>query len=124
MRTLLLFALLALAPIAFADPYPQLGDCTSGGTLALERIEITGGTAESTFYVDDEGYLLGSGIWIYPEWNGVWTPKPPGIYSEGHSNENLQRGGSSEIIAASPDTRSDPDICVDNADLGPDKMLL
>jgi hypothetical protein len=42
--------------------------------------------------VDDENYLLGNGIWLYVESNGVWVEKLPGVYLEGTSNANLQRG--------------------------------
>jgi hypothetical protein len=44
---LLLFALSAPA-LVHADPYPQAGACDSAGQPALHRVEVTGGSEETT----------------------------------------------------------------------------
>lgn len=107
MRALIILLLITLAAPALADPYPQVGVCDSAGQLALHRIEVTGGSAGTTIYVDDENYALGNGIFTYAESNGVWVDKLPGVYLEGLSNANLQRGGSNPIVP------TDSEICVD-----------
>jgi hypothetical protein len=118
-----LFLAFPLSNGAHADPYPQCCACDSGGQLALQRIEITPGRAAGTMYVDDENYLLGNGVWVYEETNGLWMEKAPGLYLEGLSNANLQRGGGPPI-SASPPGHSDPDICTDDSTGPPDTMLL
>lgn len=105
-----------LATLAHADPYPQWGDCGSGGVPALHRVEITGGSALTTAYIDDEDWLLGNGTSFWLETNGDWVPKAPGVYLEGLSNANLQEGGSPPWIPG------DSWICYDESLEGPDQV--
>lgn len=120
MRSLLMLLLITLAAPALADPYYQSGSgfCGSRGQPALHRIELTGGSAATTIYVDDENYALGNGIWMYAETNELWVDKGPGIYFEGLSNANLQRGGSTPLVPG------DNDICMDAPGFPPDTFLL
>jgi hypothetical protein len=60
-------------------------------------------------YLDDENAVSGTGEWLYVESNGVWVEKGPGVYLEGASNANLQRGGSSQIVP------NDDEICIDES---------
>ena len=124
MRALLVSVLLAAfcvpQALVAADP---LDPCDSAGQVALHRIEITPGRADGTVYVDDENYALGNGVWIYQETNGVWAEKAPGVYLEGLSKENLQRGGG-PFIFASPRDHNEPDICSDDPSWLPDTMIL
>jgi hypothetical protein len=82
-----------LLPLVLADAH---GDCDSKGQPALGIVEIAG-----IAYIDDRNYLLGNGVWVYLESNGV-----------GH----LQRGAS----CGWPD---DCEICYDDSDVGPDTLL-
>ena len=94
------------------------GACGSAGQVALHRIEVTPGVAAGTFYIDDENYALGNGLWIYAETNGVWVPKLPGVYVEGNSNANLQRG---DFIPLTYPNQYD--ICYDDAGVEPDTLI-
>jgi hypothetical protein len=91
---------LAIAPFAWADPNDD-PNCGPDGNIALGVVEID--TPAGTFYVDDRNYLLGNGIWLYQECNGI---------------DGLQRGGSSPIL---PD---DNEICQDDPSVPPDCFIL
>lgn len=89
MRVLLLIALCGLVGTAFAgaeDP------CSSRGTPAAGIIEITGGTADSTVYLDDRNVAMGNGDYVYLESNTIWSAKLPGVYVGDVAGADLQRG--------------------------------
>lgn len=96
--------LLAL-PAALASHTPQ-GDCDAGDGPSLGIFTISGGTADTTFYVDDRGAL---GVSIYRESNGI---------SSGGSDpaHDLQRGAPSPVFG--------PDSCVDDPNVPPDERIL
>jgi len=96
MNKTLVLALLA-ASVVMPLAAHAAGDCDSKGTPALGIVGAGG------FYVDDRNYALGNGVWVYQESNGI---------------DNLQRGGSSQIV---PD---DNEICYDDSDAGPDTLLV
>jgi hypothetical protein len=121
MRTL--FPLAAAALLAGAALAEPVGDCDSKGQPALGIVQVTGGSAGSTFYVDDRNYVTGNGIWFYQEDNGLWTEKPAGVVVGDPEHRDLQRG--SWTCDPTPD---DCEICYDwDPDLwqyGPDRLLL
>ena len=92
-----------VAPFALATHTPQ-GGCDSGDAPSLGIVQI--GEGDDAFYVDDRNYLLGNGIWIYEETNGIFVADDPA-----HS---IQRGG------ASPYVPDDSEICVDDPLVIPD----
>jgi hypothetical protein len=96
-KTLVLALLAATVVMPFAA-HASTGDCDSKGTPALGEVSIGG-----AFYIDDRNYLLGNGLWVYQESNGI---------------DNLQRGGSSQIV---PD---DNEICVDDPNVAPDQLIV
>jgi hypothetical protein len=57
--------------------------------------QLTGGSAATTYYVDDRGFVDGGGTWIYAESNGDWQEKLPGVYHAAHvwDQDDLQPGG-------------------------------
>lgn len=87
--SILLVALFALSSTHAAEP------CFGYGLDATGLWQLTDGTAESTVYVDDHGYTMGEGVWIWQEANGLWTPKLPGAYSmpPWWAQDDLQLGG-------------------------------
>lgn len=113
----LLVSLALLVPLA-AGSHPTPPGCGSKGHPALGIVEVTGGTAETTVYVDDRNQVFGNGIWLYAEANGVWTPKPAGVYAGDAVHDDLQRGGTSPIV---PD---DVELCVDDPRVSPDLFIL
>jgi hypothetical protein len=91
----------------------QVGDCDVGGNPSLGVVEIDTPVADPTngggdghsngvYYLDDRNYLLGDGMWLYEETNGIG---------------GLQRGGHSNYI---PD---DNEICTDDPNVEPDQLL-
>lgn len=105
LRFLVPLILLTLA-VAPAGAEPQ-GRCDSDGQPALGIVEIP--TPFAQFYVDDRNYVLGNGIWVYQETNGVYDDV----------NGHLQRGGGGNFMGA-PD---DAEICTDVGDWDPDRLL-
>ncbi|MFA5860585.1 MAG: hypothetical protein WDA16_02715, partial [Candidatus Thermoplasmatota archaeon] len=63
--------LLFLLPLLTTTAAPT--DFCAGQQPALGILQVTGGTADTTFYVDDRNYVTGNGLWIYEETNGVWS---------------------------------------------------
>ncbi len=95
-----IFVLLALLLLPSIPTAHANGDCSSWG---LGIVAIGPGTAGSTtIYVDDRGYALGYGVWVYEESNG---------------EDGLQRGGSSPYIP------NDNEICIDDSANGPDALV-
>lgn len=66
--------------------------CGSKGYPALGIIEVTGGSADTTVYIDDRNDALGNDIWIYQEANAIWSPKDAGVYMGDAAHKDLQRG--------------------------------
>lgn len=79
------------------------GDVCHGDGPALGIIEVTQGSSNSTYYVDDRGAVLGDGTYLYEESNGIWVPKPAGLYDEVHDYSNLQPGGNSILVPGDRD---------------------
>ena len=96
-----------IAPFALATHTPQ-GGCDSEDTPSLGIVQV--GDGDDAYYIDDRNYLLGNGIWVYEESNGIWVADDPA-----HS---LQRGGASAYI---PD---DSEICVDDPLVIPDTLYI
>ena len=94
-----LVAAFAATPLA---AHAAEGRCDSDGApaLGIVQIDLPDG---STYYVDDRNFVLGNGIWLYEESNSIGF---------------LQRGGASDIV---PD---DPEICVDDPEVIPDRLLV
>lgn len=92
------------------------GDCDSGGHPALGIIQVTGGTADSTVYLDDRNYALGNGLWTYHETNGLWAPKLPGVYLGDPLHADLQRGEN----CCDQHLPEDQEICADDPDVEAD----
>lgn len=103
---LALLAGLALAPAAYGTHTPQ-GRCDGNPSLGI--IEISGGTADTTFYVDDRNVVTGNGIWVYLESNGIWTGTDPA--------HDLQRGSYICMYC-------EPETCVDDPEVEPDMMVI
>jgi hypothetical protein len=124
MRPFLLLALLALAGAALAEP---IGACDSGGEPALGVVQVTGGSAGTTYYIDDRSYVTGNGLWLYVETNGMWTQKLPGVYLGG-AGPDLQRGDQCDTLVWSctfPDGRSREISRDSESDIqGPDLMVM
>jgi hypothetical protein len=97
MNKTIILALLAASVVMPFAAHASTGDCDSKGTPALGIVSIGG-----MFYIDDRNYLLGNGLWVYQESNGI---------------SDLQRGGSSQIV---PD---DNEICTDDANVPPDQLI-
>lgn len=121
MRSLLV-ALVLLVPALVSATHGSRW--CAGPDPALGIVQVTSGSADATFYVDDRNFLLGNGVWLYQEHNGAWTAKLPGVYLGDPTHADLQRGGSSVIIPASGPRTSDPDICTDDPNTIPDQLLL
>ena len=68
--------------------------CDSADQPALGIVEVNAGTAQYTFYVDDRNYVMGNGIWLYQEANGVWVDQGIGMHAGDVTDHNLQRGSS------------------------------
>ena len=124
------FVALTFACALVAASHAPMGLCGSNGNLAAGILEVTDGKAEATFYVDDRNYVLGNGIWIYQESNGIWTSQGAGVHSGDVTEHNLQRGsacgpGSSGRGGTSECTIPDPsgEICVDVIDWYPDTLV-
>lgn len=115
----LIVALIVLTPL-LSVANASIGQCT-GPEPALGIVQITGGSADSTFYVDDRNYLLGNGIWTYAETNGIWTQKAPGVVHGDPHHEDLQRGLNA-YFALVPDWAED--ICTDDPNVIPDSVIL
>jgi hypothetical protein len=118
MRTLLLvLAASFLLPLA---PHAAAGDCEAG-LFATGEWEFTGGSASTTWYLDDRDYVTGNGFWIYEETNGIWSEKLPGVYANAlgyyGTFSDLQRGGSSPLVPG------DNEICTDDSPAGPDQLV-
>jgi len=109
----LLIPLLLVLPVV-TMAHASYGDCDSKGYPALGIVEVTPGSADFTFYVDDRNYLLGNGLWIYQETNGIWKEKPAGVYFGDPQHESLQRGSHCDFL---PD---DCEICTDDWNVPPD----
>lgn len=114
MRMLSLLSLCLLLPVAFASHTP-LGECDSASGVGVG--EVTGGTWDTTYYVDDRG-VAENGIWLYAESGGAWSPKPAGVYTGDVAEHDLQRGG------ASPYLPDDTETCVDDPNGMPDLRIL
>lgn len=115
----LLIALLLLAlPVTLATA--STGQCT-GPNPAFGIIQITGGTRDSTFYINDRNQLLGNGIWTYAETNGIWTAKGAGVVQGDPQHEDLQRG----LKAYFPLVPGwAEDICTDDPSVISDSVIL
>jgi hypothetical protein len=106
-----------LAIAVFAAATHDDEGCTSAGQPALGIVQITSGSADATFYVDDRNYATGNGIWLYQEYNGVWEDKDAGVYVGDPEHRDLQRGDHCDLV---PD---DCEICWDYHENGPDWLL-
>jgi hypothetical protein len=112
-------ALLLLPFIARADDA-----CTSNGSPAAGVVEITGGTADTTAYLDDRNVATGNGVYVYLESNTIWSPKLPGIYVGSNASPDLQRGESwcNGVFNGPPFCSFD--ACTDPSDIyGPDAEI-
>ena len=76
------------------------GLCDSDGAPALGIVPLE--TPAGTYYVDDRNAVVGNGVWVYEETNSITF---------------LQRGGASDSF---PD---DPEICVDDPEVIPDRLV-
>lgn len=103
--TLVIAAVLLAAPAALAW-HPPTYSCRSEGV-----VEITEGPEGRTFYLDLHEEALEHGVLVYEETNGFWHAKPAGVYRDGETRADLQRGPS-------------PYIPNDDAMGCPDEMLL
>ncbi|HVE93577.1 MAG TPA: hypothetical protein VNB24_01560 [Acidimicrobiales bacterium] len=94
---LLAAATVAASALAFAPSVgASTGECDDGGSgLGTGVLDIAG-----IAYVDNRDYLLGNGIWIYLESNGVG---------------GLQRGGAS--------LTGEGELCDDGHPAGPDMLI-
>jgi hypothetical protein len=117
---LIVVALLTLAPVvsALGTPYPVglqypwpddagwFGACTSYVSLGELEVAFGGGV----LYLDDRNEVLGNGVWIYQESNGLYHDS---FYGD------LQRGGASRIVPG------DTEICWDVTPegVGPDQLV-
>lgn len=113
MRPTHILAFALLVPLAWATHTPQ-GACEGG----MGMVEVTGGTAQTTLYIDDRNQVTGHGTWHYFETNGVWVGRGPGVFGDDIAMHNLQRGPNSVII---PDDFKD--VCVDDPTVVPDAPL-
>lgn len=110
----LLVAMTLLAPLSLA------GHTSNAPVCPNDRLfEVTGGSADTTAYVDLRDLVRGGGIWLYVESNGHWIPKLPGVYTGEVADEDVQRGGASSIFPG------DPENCVDLDTLlyGPEMLV-
>lgn len=98
-------ALVPLVPVAHASTGPCEGD------FSLGIVQITGGTADSTYYMDDRNFVTGHGIWLYAETNGIWSGHEAGVYLGDPDHVDLQRGWNRLFGGVTPD---DDWICVDD----------
>lgn len=114
MRALLpaTIAVLFLALVARAQDDP----CSSNGYPALGIVQVTGGSANSTVYLDDRS-MLGHGEEMYLESNGIWTQKAPGIYTGDANHLDLQRGGWCNIVQCAYEQCWDESSNVNGPDL-------
>lgn len=96
----------------------SIGDCDSDGQPALGIVEVTSGSPDSTFYLDDRNWLVGNGIWTYEESNGIWKEKLAGVYFGDPSHESHQRGQGTEMF---PTDRKE---CTDDPTLLADRLLV
>ena len=94
--TLLGGAVALVAGLAGAAP-AQAGACDSDGYPATGVTEIE--TAAATYYVDDRGAVLGNGVWIYEESNGV-----PGLQRGGTSSAPGPLAETDDCSTPNPDT--------------------
>ena len=117
LRLLLWVSLLVLHLSPATATHTGVGRCDSDGWPAAGIIEFTSADAQATFYMDDRNYLLGNGMWIYQESNGVWTPQGAGVHSGDTTDHNLQRGSVSDLP---PD---DNEICSDIGDFDYDTLI-
>lgn len=92
LRLPLPFLGLAFAAAIVAASHAPMGGCDGAGQPALGIVEVTTGLAQYTFYVDDRNWVLGNGLWLYQEANGVWTHQGAGIHRGDVTDHNLQRG--------------------------------
>lgn len=104
----LALVILVSLPSAFASHAPA-GRCDSNGAPALGIVEVSGGSADTTFYVYDDGRGLPE---VWQESNGIWV-------AGGDPHHNLQRGG-----GASPIIPDDPEVCPEDPTVPPDSRIL
>lgn len=122
MRTLLapiaLISILTLAPASAAE------ECFDYGVVGTGVWQFTGGTADTTFYVDDHDFALGNGIWILEETNGVWEDKLPGVYRAAHwwSQPDMQFTDCSVIVPSDCNVHWCPEF--QEYAWGPDTLIL
>lgn len=100
-RVTLLLSASALVAGMLSAGAAQANPCTSEGNPALGVSKHE--TAAGTYYVDDRGAVIGNGVWVYKETNGV-----PG----------LQRGGRS----TAPGPLAETDSCTESSN--PDTIVL
>lgn len=111
------FALLLVLPFTSATHTP-MGWCGSGGEPALGIVEVTGGTPDTTFYIDDRNMVTGRGLWYYAETNGIWMGRGAGVFRDDVAAHNVQRGVNAILM---PDDHED--LCVDDPTVPPDRPL-
>lgn len=92
-------------------------ECTSNGWPSAGIIQVTGGTALTTAYLDDRNVVLGNGIYTYIESNGIWTPKAPGVYLGDPQHADLQRGGWCSIVQCANEPCWDAESSVNGPDI-------
>jgi hypothetical protein len=116
---LLVVVLLAFPSFATAiHALPTTDACSPG--RGLGEIEVTAGSAQSTYYVDERDVLAGDSFWLYEESNGVWSGRTAGVYAAaigGNVGADLQRGGNSVYVPG------DFDSCRDVGDWAPDTLI-
>lgn len=117
-RATLAFLLIGTALLPGAGGTPS-GACDAE-PVGFGIIQLTGGSADTTYYLDDRSPSpFANGEWLYAESNGVWTPKPAGIYPLATNwpglDFDLTRGGTAALLGRE-------EVC---RDLGtPDQLIL
>lgn len=110
-KTIVALVLAFVLPLA-TPARASIGDCDSKGMPALGIVEVWG------FYVDDRNYVFGNGVWIYEESNGIYTPRPPGVYFGDPNHEWLQRGSPSDPVPTGQE------LCTDDPEVPHDHLII
>lgn len=71
------------------------------GNPCLQVVEVTNGDPNAgTYYLDDRNAVLGNGVWLWQESNGIWHDRAPGVHLGNAAAEDLQRGGCGSLFPA------------------------
>lgn len=90
MRSWFALAALALgvgAPVQASHCFDPAYGCDGNACAGLVMV---GDSPDRTYYVDDRNFVLGNGLWLYEESNGIWVA--------GDALASLQRGGCSDLV--------------------------